>query len=72
MKVCVGGLLIQRDITKDKLGERDGEIEGHLGTLVWVLLAEPGVKMCWLSAHLWSCACKTLCVQAVQQSQVLE
>lgn len=29
VKVCIGGLLLQRDITKDDLGGRDGEVEGH-------------------------------------------
>lgn len=32
MKVRTVGLLFQRDITKDELGERGGEIEGHMGT----------------------------------------
>lgn len=32
VKVCTRGLLPQRDITKNKLGERGGEIEGCLGT----------------------------------------
>lgn len=32
VKVCIGGLLPQRDIIKDKLGEGGGQIEGHVGT----------------------------------------
>lgn len=37
-----------------------------------MLLAEPGLKMRWLSFLLWSCVCKALCVRAVYQSQILE
>lgn len=48
----VAGWLFQRDITKDKLGE--GRLEGIWAQRVWVLLAEPGLKTCWLSSHLWS------------------
>lgn len=37
-----------------------------------MLLAEPGLKMRWLSSLLWSCVCKALCIRAVYQSQILE
>lgn len=37
-----------------------------------MLLTEPGLKMYWLSSHVWSCICKALCIRAVYQSQILE
>lgn len=48
-------------VASERHKNRLGETEGCVGTRG----LGAGVKMCWLSAHLWSCACKNLCLGAV-------